>query len=136
MAEHDGEVPVPSADDLRALLDFLPRFEAPGFRAGEMKSEPGTLPFSVLNPQIERFIDELHARGFVYAFDWTDWAPSAREYFERPALLEDATLDTIRRLFFVIVRQERYCEGTILDVFETGFVLAALRRMAKLIPSA
>ena len=120
MAEHDGEVPVPSADDLRALLDFLPRFEAPGFRAGEMKAEPGTLPLSVLNPQIERFIDELHSRGFVYAFEW-------------PALLEDATLDTIRRLFFVIVRQERYCEGTILDVFETGFVVAALRRLAKLV---
>ena len=132
MTTHENEPPALSADDLRALLRFLPIFEAGGFRAGEMKAEPGLLPFSVLAPRANEFIGELHDRGFVYPFDWPAWSERAREYFERPQLLEDASLDTIRRLFVVIVRRERFCEGTILDAFESGFVVAALQRLAKL----
>ena len=133
MTTHKNEPPALAAGDLRALLRFLPIFEAAEFRTGEMRAAPGSLPFSVLAPEANEFISELHDRGFVYPFDWPGWATNANEFFERPQLLEDASLDTIRRLFVVIVRRERFCEGTILDAFESGFVVAALRRLAKLV---
>jgi hypothetical protein len=122
----------PSPDDLRALIRYLPILDAEKFSAGKMIFKEGHFPFAVLSADASRFIAELHERGFVYAFEWPAWSDEANRYFGNHALLEQASLDIIRRLFFVLVRQERFCEGTLLDAFRSGFVVAALRRLEQL----
>jgi hypothetical protein len=124
--------PTPSADDIRALIRYLPILEATNFSAGEMVCKDGHFPFAVLSANASRFVRELHERGFVYAFEWPAWADEAQRYFNQHALLEEASLDTIRRLFFVLVRQERFCEGTLLDAFQSGLMVALLRRLERL----
>lgn len=127
--EHNS---TPSSDDIRALIRYLPILEAGNFSGGEVVAKDGHFPFAVLSADASRFIAELHERGFVYAFEWPAWSDEAQRYFGDHTLLEQASLDIIRRLFFVLARQERFCEGTLLEAFQSGFVVAALRRLEQI----
>jgi len=122
----------PTADDIRKLVDFIAIFEAPGFVAGRWVSEPGTFPYVVQHPQVTAFVSAIGVRCFTYAFDWRAWAKEAEAFFQDPSLLETAPLETIWRLFFTLIRKDRFTEGTLVAALQNGLVTAALRRLEHL----
>ncbi|MBC7854786.1 MAG: hypothetical protein IAF94_15245 [Pirellulaceae bacterium] len=64
-------------------------------------------------------------------FDWTTWG-RASKFVESPEHVTVADETTIRRLFTTHLRQERFCEGHLVAMFENGHVVALLQRLKEL----
>ena len=121
---------------LERLASFAAVLEAPGFVAGEYvgpEVEPGVwrMPYVRYHPEVDRFHDLAYADGWVRTdFDWGDWSetPEALGLRGEPAALASATPDQLAKLITVLVRQERFAEGSLKGVFEDGLVLGIVRR--------
>jgi len=114
------------------LLEFLPCFEAPDFRSGRWITPPGTVGYYEYSRAAASFIDAVYASGLVEPFDWPAWTERAHQLMSQPEALARARLATIRRLITFHVRKERFCEGHIANVLETGHMVAVLRRAREL----
>ncbi|MGC9270918.1 DUF6508 domain-containing protein [Acidiphilium sp.] len=127
-----------TAQQLNALAQFLPDFESPGFSPGAMRgmtpNADGSLsfPYAVLSDKVEAFIAAIYDNGWVVGhFDWPAWAgtkEAARLRDDETALV-GATPEQVAKLMTVIIRQDRFAEGTVLNAFETGLVLRIVRRI-------
>lgn len=122
---------------VEAVLAFLSRFEQPEFCPG-VWIEPPPLPDGSLqlgwfqyDPVVDGFRQALAENGWFISFPWTEWE-DFELYRRRPALLASADLDTLRMVMTVMVRAERFSEGSLAAVFESGLVVAVLRRAAQL----
>lgn len=126
-------------DDLRrridALLRFLPGFEAAGVRHGEWRCEDGVMPFLVTSVAVSEFIEALYEYGWVEPFDWGAWQDTAARYVESPDMVAQADVDTIRKLLTTHTRNDRFCEGHLVDMIECGHIAACLRRLRELRPT-
>ena len=125
-AEPTGEV---TSAEIDAILSFLPIFETEGFRFGDWKTPDGELPWYQTSEEALRFIQSLYDNGWVVSFDWPEWTEIAGMYVKDAHKLDEADLNTIRRLLTTHVRQEKFCEGHMAQVFECGHLVAILRRL-------
>jgi hypothetical protein len=128
------------SDPLAARLDrlgsFVAVFEAPGFVAGEYvtpDSAPGVwmMSYARYHPEVDRFVSLAYEDGWIRTgFNWGEWSatPEARTLRVAPEGLASATPDQLARLITVLVRQERFSEGSLKGAFEGGLVLAIVRR--------
>jgi len=132
--------PLPLLDRLRGLVIFLPEFEAPDFEFGSwtpaaMTDGVMTLGFYSLGDTASKFVGRAYELGWVHGgFDWPKWAqgPRAKALRDEPEVLATAPPDDLARLLTVVVRQERFGDGSLADAYETGLLTAILRRMAAL----
>lgn len=131
MAHPESE---PMTDDaLQTLTGFIPTFAVPTFSAGEMKCPEGQFPYVAYSNDAKRFTRALDLTNFYYNFNWIEWRDQeGKEYVKDPSKVATASLVTIRQLFTYMMRQDRFCEGFILQLFDTGLVLAALKRLAEI----
>jgi hypothetical protein len=90
---------------------------------------PGQLAHADLAPEAWGFLDALHKHGWLSPFDWTAWQDEAERYLKDPAALASADLDTLRKLLTLHVRKDRFCDGHLLEMFESGNITAILRRL-------
>lgn len=137
-AESEDTPPVPRADDVRAVLSFLPALASPDFDTGKVHCErladgAMTMPMHVHGPELDGFIDALHQHGFIRPFDWTAWQAHAQRYVNDSTLLQEADMETICKLLTTHVRKDRFCDGHFADMVECGHVTAILRRLKHLI---
>lgn len=72
-----------------------------------------------------------HEDGCIISFEWPSYLQSARTYLE-PGRVEAADLETCRKLLTIIVRQERFAEGSISEHIESGFAARVVGRIAEL----
>lgn len=89
-----------------------------------------------------RFADELEElRRLVYADDWIryvlgwpTWMASseASAVLDDPAAMSEATPEQLARVLTVIVRLERFSDGTVAGAVRIGLVAPCLRRAAVL----
>lgn len=126
---------------LRGLAAFLPLFEEPGFTFGQWsevkKTEPGviTLPFFTLSNTADAFVRAAHDLEWVrHDFDWPKWMQTteARRLRDKEDALASATSDQLARLLTVVIRQERFCEGSLASAYDSGLLTGILRRAAAL----
>lgn len=131
-------------EQIESLVRFLPTFEEAGFTAGEWSPlaevRPGEfqLPYACYGDVVEEFARTVYDQGWVLRdFDWAQWAQSAEAIALRDdeALLAEATPEQLARLLTIVIRQDRFVEGALLDAFESGLILRILRR-AKIILDA
>ena len=133
-----NDEPGPSREAVDAVLQFLPILSAPGFVPGaEAGGEPRgngvmTLPWFDYSPEMNALVQALYDNGWIYDFDWPAWGATAERYVERPALLRDADLATIRKLFTTHVRADRFTEGHLAAMARCGHLVALLRRLQEL----
>ena len=115
---------------LRALAPFLSKFEA-----------PGAFPSWERNPVAWDFIDACYKAGWIMQdFDGTEWrswvewksSDEALRLRDDPAALQSAAPEQIGRLLTVLIRQDRFVEGSLAGAFESGFLVDILRRIAEL----
>lgn len=131
----------PSREDLLAVSAFADVFERPGFVAGAWR-HPGPGPDGVAQmsywepePEVQRWHDALYGRGIVLRDHEWDSALQREEmarYEAHPAALEEADLDTVRRVLTTISRADRFNEGYLGSMFEAGVAQGATRRLASL----
>jgi len=118
------------AESMKALAEFLPKFEAPGFEFGDWESGWFSPSQDALS-----FISACYESGWMKPdFDWPAWAGTeeAAQLRDDPAALEQATPEQLSRLLTVVVRQDRFVEGSLGGHFESGLLVRIVRRIANL----
>jgi hypothetical protein len=129
-------------DQLGALAGFLPALEKPDFEAGEIRPpremKPGvfTMPYTSYSRFVLEMVKTLHDRAWIVpGFDWPGWARSPEAVTLRgdEAALANATPEQLARLLTVVVRQDRFVEGALLEAFASGLILHIIRRAAAIL---
>lgn len=126
------DFPKLTTENIDAILCFLPIFEAPGFKFGRCDSNNSLLSYYTLGEDAGRFYHALYEHNWIIKFPWMNWDEGRRLYHARPTQLDGVDLETLRKLLTAHVRQDRFCEGHLGDVFESGHLLAILRRLRDL----
>lgn len=118
--------------DLATLARFVPALEAPGFAAGTWHEEEGVFPYANLGEAASALVQAAYADGWVLpGFDWPEWIGTAEAQALRDAP-STAGAEDLARLLTAVIRQDRFAEGALLDAFESGLMLAIIRRAAAL----
>lgn len=131
--------PLPGAEDIKAVLEFLPIFESPDFVFGEWRGgervEDGviTMPYFALSDEASRFHSMLYDRGFIRPFNWGEWKDEAERYVNDPTAVQQADLETVCKLFTTHVRQDRFCEGHLAAMYDCGHLVAVLHRLRNIL---
>jgi Family of unknown function (DUF6508) len=81
------------------------------------------------------FVDAATRAGWIVPFDWATWAQSAegQRLSGDPRHIATATPDQLAKVLTVLIRGERFSEGTLSDAFENGLLLAITRRAEALL---
>lgn len=123
-------VPEIEIEQLDIILKFLHIFSQEGYKFGEWVAEPGHFPYFSYNPDVEAFIVAVHRASLL--FDWTSWSDEARRYQAHPDALARADLLTLCKLLTTHVRADRFNEGHLATVLESGHITAILRRLKEI----
>jgi Family of unknown function (DUF6508) len=121
-----------SKDQIKAIVRFLPIFKSEGFQFGHWTSEKGVFPYFTLSREANAFYKALYDNGWIIPFDWVSWQDEAVQYVNDTSLLEEADLETLRRLLTTHVRKDRFCDGHLDCMFECGHITAILQRLQQL----
>jgi hypothetical protein len=131
-----SDSPQPSEQDrLRRLAAWLPGLEAGldfGRWTGGEKRPDGsiTMPYYAFSPVAMDLLRDLP----VIVFDWPAWMETdeARGLLADYSRVDGATREQLFRLTTALVRGDRFGEGTLAWAFESGLLLAIVRRAAAL----
>jgi len=123
--------PLLTEDNLLAVLSYLPSFEQPSFSPGEWVAQQGHLPYFDYSSAVLAFEKALYSNGFIQPFNWTKWYEGLL-LKDHPELLQRASLQTLRKLLTAHVRADRFNEGHLADIFESGHMLMILKRLAEI----
>lgn len=126
--------PLITKENIHAILKFLPVFEHPDFAPGKWIMREGQFPYCNYGPEVLSFLDSLDENGFIQPFNWTYWE-EGKQLVENPALLQYASLQTLRKLLTLHIRADRFTEGHLAVMFETGQITMILKRLAEIYKS-
>ena len=126
----------PSAGDIQALLEFLPKLYGEGAPLPvvrwftETKDGALTLPCPQYNETVKSFIDLIVNQGCWMVGGYIP--EEAKKLLMDEEAVRVATLPEIRRMFTLFVRGERFCDGWWSSMIEDGHVRRLLERLAEI----
>jgi hypothetical protein len=115
-----------------AILKYLPLFEEQDYQYGQWVGQEGQFPYFSFSPEVDEFIGTLYKQHMIISFDWRSWSAEAERYQSDPDALKVADLLTLRKLLTAHVRADRFVEGHLAKVFESGHITAILRRFQQI----
>ncbi len=125
-----------SKEGLERLLSLIPELEdhEGSFGEHDFTEEGNTLHIGPFNysPLLGEIMSGIHEAGLRFPFDWPSWQDEAERIYDEPGELEKADLETIRKLLTLHLRKERFCEGHLAAICESGLMLSTLRRLKAL----
>ncbi len=80
------------------------------------------------------FIKALYYNNWLINTRWQDWTGIAESHLGHWELLEEADIETIRKILTVHVRIDRLFPGDIADIISKGYMLAIFKRIKALYP--
>lgn len=117
MADEDHIAPsFGEMDRLRGLGALQPLFEGPNADAGMA---------------VEALLEAAYRLGWVMAdFDWPTWSrgPECQRLVLNSDEIGSADALTLAKLLTAHLRQDRFCEGHLVSAFDSGHLLAIVRR--------
>ena len=114
------DVDPPLKERLDALTAFLPRFESPEFKFGQMEMSPGEMPRYTLSSTASEFVQACEDTHWVrWYFDWADWKESSEaiQLRDDPYVLEEATSEQLEHLLTTLIQQDRFVKGVLGSAF-------------------
>jgi hypothetical protein len=126
---------------MRGLAAFLPDFSAPDFSFGEWVSserrEDGviTLGYFDFSPRASDFIQSTYDLGLIRPeLGWPSWlqTPEARALLNEPEKVASASAEQLSNVLTALVRGDRFNDGLLARAWESGMLLAIVRRAAVL----
>jgi len=122
-------IPEIDIQQIDAILEYLPLFEREDFQPGQWVESEGQFPHFAFSPEVEGFIQALYQQNIIIPFDWRSWSEKAKRYQSDPDALEASDLLTLRKLLTAHVRADRFVEGHLAGLFQSGHVTKILRRL-------
>jgi len=129
-----------AADGIGQLVrlgEYKRQFESEGFTIGEWRCgeevSPGVrqMPWFDYSDAVIAFIEYCYKDGWVLTdFSWGVWkrTTEAIDLARDPAKLACASAEQLAKLLTVIIRQDRFNEGSLACHCKSGLLLAILRR--------
>ena len=91
------------------------------------------MPWFNYDEAVMEFEQILYANDWVTPkVDWDEWQDVAEEYVDSPEKIQSADVVTVQKLFTTHVRKDRFCEGHLASMFESGHIVALLRRLKEI----
>lgn len=115
--------------NLDKVLTFLPLFEGPTDNLYSVQTDYFTFYPYEYSPDVLRFIQTLYNENIIFVFDWSSWKEEAARYMEDQELVAQADLSVLRRLLTLHIRADRFNDGHIAMMIDSGHILAILRRL-------
>ena len=125
-------VPEIGPHQIDTVLKYLPIFEAQDYQFGHWVEQEGRFPYFSFSPEVDEFVDTLYKQNIIIPFDWVNWREEAEGCQSDPAALETADLLTLRKLLTAHIRADRFVEGHLASIFESGHIAAILRRLKQI----
>jgi hypothetical protein len=127
---------------MRGLAAFLPIFEEPDFSFGEWDApeprEEGVIPlgYFAFSADAAAFIQATYDLGLIRTdLDWPSWhrTPDGHALTTDPQRVASASAEELANVLTALVRGDRFAEGALADAWESGVLLAVVRRAAELV---
>ena len=115
-------------------MKFLPVFSAPGYLFGEWVVNDGQFPWYKTGDEVDEFVKAVYANGWIMPFDWAKWRKDNPDA-EALETIGGADVEHLQKLLTSIVRGNRFCEGVLAKAFESGTIIAILRRLGEIVQS-
>lgn len=111
--------------DWRLLFDLLPEIKQKkkfGKLVGSKKMPDGNLsmPFWLEDEIVSKFFNAAYFLGIVVVFDWASWQEGIDILNNAEADFNAYDVDTLCKILTLIVRSDKFCEGYLINQFETG----------------
>jgi hypothetical protein len=123
-------------ENIRNVLKYLEYFEnGDNEFYSIIESDEGVIlvdPYDY-SLKTDEFVHSLYENNLVQSFEWMEWGDEAKRYFENPVLIEAADLETIHKLFTVIVRSDRFVSGHLAEMIDKGIILKLLKRLKEIL---
>jgi hypothetical protein len=87
------------------------------------------MPYVLYSDTVRRIISLLDWIGVVHPFDWPHWEQADR--YRGGSALRSAPVGDAARMATVIVRSDRFCEGSIAAAIDDGTLAAVLDRLLR-----
>lgn len=119
-------------DGLDCILAFRPLLgpEVPRAEAYHEIREDMVVLHPDTDHVIDAFVHTCYETGFIDFFDWPTWIDGPGQAFSTSDGLMGASLLDCQRILTVIIRQDRFCEGSLISLAKNGFLAALLDRLA------
>lgn len=114
----------PDAKRLAPVLAYRADFRRPGFRAWDPDRQPHPEA-----PEIRQFVRALDQAGLLRDFDWPAWMREQGDRYTGAESLATADFETLARLLSALVRKDRFAEGQLAALVDSGWMAAALERL-------
>jgi hypothetical protein len=125
-----------SKSGLEKLLSTIPLLEnySGSWIEHNIRSEGNSISIGIATypAPVMAFVRSFDDSGLFIPFDWASWQDEAARMCSDPSLIQKADLETIRRLLTTHVRKERFCEGHLACVCESGHIVSVLKRLKQL----
>lgn len=123
------DVPEIGPEQVDAVLRFLPVFEELEVNFGRWVSQEGGPSKFTISQEATDFIRTCSEQRIIFSFDWPAWKAEAAKYYSDPDALGRADLMVLRKLLTTHIRQDRFSDGHLTHMFESGHLTAILIRM-------
>ena len=125
-----------TALDWKPLLELIPIIEKTeefGELDGEVKIEDGVmiLPHENQHEVVYLFQDIAYKMPIIIDFDWGSWDEGRRMFSDKDFNYDSIDIPTKCKLITAIVRSDRFCEGALVDAFESGQILKILKSIER-----
>ena len=94
-----------------------------------MGKESGQVPYLAESQEVLAFHKALYREKMIVVFDWNSWGEETKRYQSDLDALAKADLLTVRKLLTAHTRADRFVEGHLVSLFESGHIIAVLRRL-------
>lgn len=80
-----------------------------------------------------KLLDLMRQTEVIYEYDWMAFGKQAEQLIAQPALLVQADLATLRKLFTAHSRNESLNDGHLAEMIDQGHLQAAVRQLVALL---
>ncbi|MEQ8820456.1 MAG: DUF6508 domain-containing protein [Sumerlaeia bacterium] len=136
------ELPALTPEAVAELETFARHFQGAG---GNLYEEPSQLardavsagwfppPPPTPRDALARFLKRIYALEIMSDFPWPDWLKTIPERWrDDPAALDDiGDATTLRRLLIAHVRGDRFCDGHLWSIVQSGYLGKLVERLAE-----
>ncbi len=117
-----------TAGNFDAALEYIDVLESKSI----ISENAGEIAKSGSCEALNDFLRVLYYNNWLINTRWQDWTGIAETHLGHPELLEEADVETIRKILTVHVRIDRLFPGDIADIISKGYMFAIFKRIKEL----